>query len=84
MSQQNIEAWIIETWRDLGLRVQDRSSDFFASGGTSLAAARFIATVDEIYGEDSLAPEVLYETPTVTSVARVIVANTALVTATAS
>lgn len=75
-SAPEIEAWVAETWRTLGLQVQDSTSDFFAVGGTSLAAARFIAGVEEVFGEDALPPEYLYETPTVQAVADVIAQHT--------
>lgn len=69
---EEIENWVVANWRALGLPVQSPTSDFFAIGGTSLAAARFVAGVEEVFGEDALPPEDLYDNPTVQGVAEVI------------
>jgi len=55
---------LAEIWR----RTFRRSSvspgdDFFALGGTSLTAVRFLAQVEERFGLDALTPEDLYEHP---------------------
>lgn len=55
-----IEIWLINACRELGLRVEDSSSDFFAAGGTSISAIRLIAQAEEHFGEDALPPENLF------------------------
>ncbi|ABR83415.1 MULTISPECIES: acyl carrier protein [Pseudomonas] len=55
-----IEFWLINTCRELGLRVDAPDSDFFAAGGTSLSAIRLIAKAEEHFGEDALPPEDLF------------------------
>lgn len=61
LADQEIEAWVLEVCGDLGLRVQDPDSNFFAIGGTSMTAMRLIALAEERFGEESLTPDDLYE-----------------------
>jgi hypothetical protein len=76
-AQQEIEEWVAQSWRDLGLVVADASADFFAIGGTSLAAARFLAGAEELFGEDVLPPEDFFEDSSVSAIAAVISRNCA-------
>ncbi len=76
-TRQEIEDWVAENWRALGLTVAGPATDFFAVGGTSLAAARFIAGAEEIFGEEVLPPEDFFEDASVTAVAAVLVRNSA-------
>lgn len=69
MTATDIELWLAEAWRDLGLEAADAEDDFFALGATSLTAMRLIAKVEERYGEDALAPDDLYERSTLGEVA---------------
>ncbi|CAH0239533.1 MULTISPECIES: phosphopantetheine-binding protein [Pseudomonas] len=70
-----IEFWLINTCRELGLGVENASSDFFAAGGTSLSAIRLIAKAEEHFGEDSLPPEDLFAQSLVSDIATCIQRN---------
>ncbi|MGW4564093.1 phosphopantetheine-binding protein [Streptomyces sp. NPDC004561] len=74
-TREEIENWVVESCRSLGLPAQDATSDFFAIGGTSLAAARLIAAAEELFGEDALPPDDLYENSALSAVAAVIHAH---------
>ncbi|MCM6774305.1 acyl carrier protein [Nocardia sp. CDC159] len=71
----DIEQWVVETCRNLGLAVTGPDSDFFALGGTSLSATRLIAQVEERFGEDALPPEELYERSTMREIAAAVAAH---------
>jgi hypothetical protein len=75
VTQQEIEAWVADSWRGLGLAVDGASTDFFAIGGTSLGAARFLASAEEIFGEDALSPEEFFEDSSVAVIAAAIRRN---------
>lgn len=75
MSTTDIELWLAEAWRDLGLEAAGAEDDFFALGATSLTAMRLIAKVEERFGEDALAPDDLYERSTLAEVAASIQRN---------
>ena len=75
-TQQETEAWVAESWTALGLTVEGPVTDFFAVGGTSLAAARFVAGAEELFGEDVLPPEDFFEDSSVAAVAALIRRNT--------
>lgn len=78
MHQQQIEEWVVQVLRDLGLAVTGADDDFFAVGGTSLTAMRFIARVEERYGEGSLPPDDLYERSSVREIAASVRSNTSV------
>jgi non-heme Fe2+,alpha-ketoglutarate-dependent halogenase len=71
-----IENWVIGFCRELNLPVEDATTDFFAVGGTSLTAMRLIASAEELYGEDVLPPDDLYESSSMGGIATVIARNT--------
>jgi acyl carrier protein len=70
--QEEIQRWVLDNCRGLGLKVEGPGSDFFSSGGTSLAAMRLIAAAEERFGEDALPPEDLYEHSSLREIAAVI------------
>ncbi|RAG87119.1 acyl carrier protein [Streptacidiphilus pinicola] len=74
-TQQEMEQWVADSWRALGLTVAGPATDFFSVGGTSLAAARFLAGAEELFGEDVLPPEDFFEGSSVEAVAALIVRN---------
>jgi len=76
VTKQETEEWVAASWRALGLTVEGPASDFFAVGGTSLAAARFVAGAEELFGEDVLPPEDFFEDSSVAAVAALIRRNT--------
>ncbi|HEY0641759.1 MAG TPA: phosphopantetheine-binding protein [Pseudonocardiaceae bacterium] len=56
------ERTIADIWSGLfGTGITDPDADFFALGGTSLTAVKFLARVEDRFGEDALLPETLYE-----------------------
>ena len=69
---------IAEIWRGLFqvTEVTD-DDDFFKLGGNSLTAIKFLARVEERFGEDALLPETLYEDARLGSLAKAIEAATA-------
>ena len=71
-----VRQWVRDTCRGLGLPVEEPEDDFFATGGTSLTAMKFIARVEERYGETALAPDDLYERSSVREIADSIAHNT--------
>lgn len=78
VSLEGVEAWLTESFRDLGLNAVGAEDDFFELGGTSLAATRLIAKVEETYGEDALPPDDLYEQPRIREIAASIARNAAV------
>jgi hypothetical protein len=53
---------IAEIWRGLfGVTELGGDDDFFGLGGNSLTAIKFLARVEERFGEDALLPETLYD-----------------------
>lgn len=68
-------AWVTETCRELGLPVTSADDDFFEIGGTSLAAVRLLAKVEEVYGVDALPPDDLFARSTIRELARSIEVN---------
>ncbi|SER22368.1 acyl carrier protein [Actinokineospora terrae] len=69
-------AAVAAIWREvLNREAVDPDDDFFAVGGTSLAAVKFLAEVEEVFGIDVLTPEDLYRGSTFTEVLAVIEAN---------
>jgi acyl carrier protein len=69
------EQWVLDRCRRLGLPAADTASDFFAIGGTSLAAMRLIAAAEERFGEGALPPDDLYEHSALGEIASVIRKN---------
>lgn len=55
-NHDEIENWVVEVCKGLGLPVTGTDSDFFEAGGTSLTAMRLIGKAEETYGEDALPP----------------------------
>jgi FkbM family methyltransferase len=61
--QSAAEQRLAGIWRDIfGISEITVESDFFELGGNSLTAVRLIARVEEAFGQDVLAPDVLFET----------------------
>ncbi|MFI6875964.1 phosphopantetheine-binding protein [Streptomyces sp. NPDC050400] len=75
MASTEIESWVVDTCRELGLLVEAPGDDFFAGGGNSLTAVRLIAKAEERFGEDSLMPDDLFERSTVQEIAATIQAS---------
>ncbi|WP_051450915.1 phosphopantetheine-binding protein [Actinospica robiniae] len=74
-SQEEIETWVVDNCRSLGLRVEGAESDFFSVGGTSLAATRLIARAEQDFGDDALPPDDLYEDGCLRAIAAAIFRN---------
>ncbi|ANJ11830.1 phosphopantetheine-binding protein [Streptomyces parvulus] len=75
MSSTEIEAWVMNTCRELGLLVAEPGDDFFNAGGNSLTAVRLIAKAEERFGEDSLPADDLFERSAVAEIASTILTN---------
>jgi FkbM family methyltransferase len=57
------EKSLASIWREIfGKSDATLDLDFFESGGNSLTAVRLIARVEEIFGENALSPDTLFET----------------------
>jgi Phosphopantetheine attachment site len=64
---------IAEIWRGLfGVTELGGDDDFFGLGGNSLTAIKFLARVEERFGEDTLLPETLYDDARLASLAKAI------------
>jgi acyl carrier protein len=64
---------IADMWQGLfGIPSVTADDDFFALGGNSLTAVKFLARVEERFGLDVLLPETLYEDARLSSLARAI------------
>ncbi|WP_394840162.1 acyl carrier protein [Pendulispora rubella] len=74
-NQEKFERWVIGVCQGLGVRIKDASSDFFEAGGSSLAAVKLIARVEEEFGEDALPPEDLFSQSAVRDIASCILRN---------
>jgi hypothetical protein len=75
-----VERWVGDVCRSLGVPVEDPADDLFAAGGTSLTAIRLMAQAEAEYGEDCLPPDDIYESSTIRGIAASILRNsTALV-----
>src|SRR5690242_4152420 len=79
------EEAIAEIWRSL-FQVTELGGDddFFGLGGNSLTAIKFLARVEERFGEDALLPETLYDDARLASLAKAIDEATASESASAS
>ncbi|CAM5241032.1 MULTISPECIES: phosphopantetheine-binding protein [Streptomyces] len=67
------EKALADIWRSLfGIDEVSADDNFFALGGNSLTAIRFLARVEEQFAEDVLPPETLYEDPRLASLAQAI------------
>ncbi|GLW09719.1 hypothetical protein Misp01_48480 [Microtetraspora sp. NBRC 13810] len=81
MSLTPTEEAIAEIWTELfGVTEVGSEDDFFAFGGNSLTAIKFLARVEERFGVDALLPETLYEDARVASLAKAIDQATASAT----
>ncbi|MDT0482757.1 MULTISPECIES: acyl carrier protein [Streptomyces] len=80
-NQDEIEDWVVEICKGLGLPVTDADSDFFEAGGTSLTAMRLIGKAEETYGEDALPPDDLYAESSLRDIAAAIRRNGSLASA---
>ena len=61
-TQQQVYDFVDQAWQDLFKVEAIQANDgFFDLGGTSLAAVKFITTVESVFGTDALTPEDLYE-----------------------
>ncbi|MER6997277.1 Pls/PosA family non-ribosomal peptide synthetase [Streptomyces sp. NPDC000410] len=70
------EAWLAQQWAELlGAQVTGPDTDFFASGGGSLAAAQLVSRVRERYGTGSVGD--VYQHPTLAGLARTLEAASA-------
>ncbi|MEV6603531.1 acyl carrier protein [Kutzneria sp. NPDC051319] len=74
-SAGEIERWVLDACRDLGLPIESGTDDFFAMGGTSLTAVRLVARAEAEFGEDCLPPEDIYESSALRDIAAAIVRN---------
>jgi hypothetical protein len=70
LTPEEVEGWVLDTCRGLGLRADDADRDFFAIGGTSMTAIRLIASAEERFGEDALTAEDLYECTSLRDIAK--------------
>ncbi|NEB78362.1 acyl carrier protein [Streptomyces sp. SID14478] len=75
MASTEIESWVLDTCRELGLLVDEVGDDFFGGGGNSLTAVRLIAKAEDRFGEDSLTPDDLFERSTLREIAATIRAS---------
>jgi acyl carrier protein len=75
MASTEIESWVLDTCRELGLLVEVPDDDFFGAGGNSLTAVRLIAKAEERFGEDCLSPDDLFECSGVKEIAAAIQAS---------
>ncbi|RII13407.1 enterobactin synthase subunit F [Streptomyces sp. YIM 130001] len=75
MASTEIESWVVDTCRELGLLVGSPGDDFFGGGGNSLTAVRLIAQAEERFGEDCLSPDDLFERSTMKEIAATIQAT---------
>lgn len=75
MTNAEIESWVVDACRELGLPVENGDDDFFAAGGNSLSAVKIIAKAERAFGEDALPPEDLFRSGKVSEIASTIVAN---------
>lgn len=67
------EEAVAEIWRGLfGISELIADDDFFALGGNSLTAIRFLSRVEERFAADVLLPETLYEDARLGSLAKAI------------
>ena len=58
---QKIEQKLIEIWENLfGRKDISPDSDFFELGGNSITAIKFIAEVEQQFGNEVLLPDVLF------------------------
>jgi acyl carrier protein len=78
MTSSATEEAIAEIWRGL-FQVTEVTGDddFFELGGNSLTAIKFLARVEERFGEDTLLPETLYEDARLASIAKAVEAAAA-------
>ena len=74
----DIERWVVENCRDLGLAVDGGDADFFEAGGTSLTAIKLISRAEAEFGEDSLPPEDLFEESSIRNISQTIARNCGL------
>ncbi|MFD5514902.1 phosphopantetheine-binding protein [Streptomyces sp. NPDC127066] len=77
MASTEIESWVLDTCRELGLLVEGSGDDFFDTGGNSLTAVKLIAKAEERFGEDCLSPDDLFDRSTVKGIAATIRASRA-------
>jgi Phosphopantetheine attachment site len=75
MEPGQVEQWVGDVCRSLGVPVEDPGDDFFAAGATSLTAIRLMAQAEAEYGEDCLPPDDIYESSTIRGIAAAIVRN---------
>lgn len=81
-SIHEIESWLSSEFSELGIS-NDKQTDFFEGGGSSLMAIKLIAKVDQKFGDYILPPVDLFERPTLHQIAETIHANCARDRATA-
>lgn len=62
---QSPESILARIWTEvLGVAPEGPDASFFGAGGNSLAAAKLMVRVEDVFGEDALSPEELYGYPT--------------------
>ncbi|HEX5120929.1 MAG TPA: acyl carrier protein [Pseudonocardiaceae bacterium] len=59
-SSEQIEAWLVDACRQLGVPVTSGADDLFDAGANSLTVVRLIARIDAEFGPDTLAPDDLF------------------------
>lgn len=72
-----VQQWVRDTCRELGLPVEHGSDDFFSAGGTSLTLLRLVARAEAEFGDDALPPDDLYEHSSFHGIAATIIRNSA-------
>lgn len=72
-----VEQWVCDACRDLGLPVESVSDDFFLAGGTSLTLIRLVARAEALFGEDCLPPDDIFEHSSLRDIAASIIRNAA-------
>jgi acyl carrier protein len=75
MTNAEVESWVMDACRELGLPVASGDDNFFTAGGNSLSAVKLIAKAEEAFGEDALPPDDLFERSAIRDIALTIVAH---------
>lgn len=74
----SIESTLARIWFEiLGSEPKSPDTSFFDAGGNSLAAAKLMISIENLYGESALAPEELYARPTFVDIVATVSAHVA-------
>lgn len=72
-SLQDIESWLMATWKEfLEISNIDDHSDFFELGANSLALIKLISRIEQRYGLSNLPVEHILENSSIQSMAKMI------------